>query len=406
MSWTTEEQPAKPAKAPKPPKAPKEPKPAKKPKPEVRKARLGEAEQKDTWRPKFLQYEKSVKKGDVADAVRSLGIMLSTSRGETGPLQTLAEQYKGTDLGSAFARIYQAVQSGQLDLSAAVRLEHKVFPKIVGDLLAVGARSGNSAQNLQKAADILDESADLNQKIKQAVIQPAILLGVIIAFLYAVILFVLPVFSGMFESFGKELPPLSQAVITAGDFLIWAGVVIGGLLGIWLIYYKNWGKKNERLRIFLGRQQLKIMVLGKVLRAQHLTQMFSILSGLLSVGLNEREALVTAADASANAAVKDHLQKHIVEMDRGTVAFADIADGFLVPLQAGYMLANGFNSGAEVKALDDLAKVYQRDAKRRAENLTTALEPLSNGIVGTIFAAVLIACYLPVYDLFLGLTAG
>ena len=70
------------------------------------------------------------------------------------------------------------------------------------------------------------------------------------------------------------------------------------------------------------------------------------------------------------------------------------------------VLANGFNSGAEVKALDDLAKVYQRDAKRRAENLTTALEPLSNGIVGTIFAAVLIACYLPVYDLFLGLTAG
>ena len=134
--------------------------------------------------------------------------------------------------------------------------------------------------------------------------------------------------------------------------------------------------------------------------------MFSILSGLLSVGLNEREALETAADASANAAVKDHITTHVVEMDRGTVAFSDIADGFLVPLQAGYMLANGFNSGAEVKALDDLAKVYQRDAKRRAENLTTALEPLSNGIVGTIFAAVLIACYLPVYDLFLGLTAG
>ena len=302
MSWTTEDQPTKPAKAPKPPKqpkAPKEPKAAKKPKAPERKTRLGEVAQEDTWRPKWLQYEKNVKKGDIADAVRSLGIMLSTSRGETGPLATLAEQYKGTTLGSAWARIYQQVQSGQTDLATAVRAEEKVFPKIVGDLLAVGARSGNSAQNLQKAADILDEGADLNQKIKQAVIQPGILLGVIIAFLYAVILFVLPVFSGMFASFGKELPPLSQAVITAGDVLLWAGGVIGVLIAGWVIYYKKWGKKIERLRIFLGRMQLKIPVLGKVLRAQNLTQMFSILSGLLSVGLNEREALETAADASA-----------------------------------------------------------------------------------------------------------
>jgi type IV pilus assembly protein PilC len=394
MPWNTAGRRAKPGKT------------TKQPKPEVRSARLGEADVKDTWRPKWLQYEKSVKKGDIADAVRSLGIMLSTSRGETGPLATLAEQYKGTNLGSAWARIFQAVQSGSMDLASAVRLEDKVFPKIVGDLLAVGSRSGNSAQNLQKAADILDEGADLSQKIKQAIIQPAILLGVIIAFLYAVILFVLPVFSSMFESFGKELPPLSRGVITAGDVLLWAGGISGVLIAGWIIYYRRWGKKVESLRIYIGRLQLKVPVLGSVLRSQHLTQMFSILSGLLAVGLNEREALNTAADASANAAVKDHLERHVVEMDRGTVAFADIADGFLVPLQAGYMLANGFNSGAEVKALDDLAKVYQRDAKRRAENLTTALEPISNGVVGTIFAAVLIACYLPVYDLFLGLTAG
>jgi type IV pilus assembly protein PilC len=373
---------------------------------EPRKVRMGEADSNDSWRPKFLQYEKNVKKSDVADAVRSLGIMLATSRGETGPLKTLADQYRGTTLGSAWARIFTAVQSGQTDLATAVRMEDKVFPRIVGDLLAVGARSGNSAENLQKAAEILDESADLLQKIKQSVIQPAILLGVIIAFLYAVILFVLPVFSSMFESFGKELPPLSKAVLAAGDILIWMGIVNTVLLGGWYFYYKRWGRHILALRIYLGRVQLKIPVLGQVLRAQHLTQMFSILSGLLSVGLNERQALVTAADASSNAAVKDHIQNHIIDMDRGSASFADLADGFLVPLQAGYMLANGFNSGAEVKALDDLARVYQRDAKRRAENLTTALEPLSNGIVGVIFAGVLIACYLPVYDLFVGLTAG
>lgn len=359
--------------------------------------------EKRSWRPKFLQFEKNVKKGEVSDAVRSLGIMLSTSKGETVPLATLAEQYKGTVLGNAFARIYQAVQSGQTDLPTAFRRE-KVFPKIVGDMLVVGSRSGTASINLQKAADILDEGADLIQKIRSALMQPAILLLVIIAFLYAVILFILPVFADMFASFGKPLPPLSQAIMLGGNIFAWAGGGIALLIGLWALYYRVWGRKIPALRIKIARMMLRIPVLGKVFRSQRLTQVFSILSGLLSVGMSEREALATAAEASGNWAMKDHLGRHIAEMDRGAAGFSEIADGFLIPLHAGFMLRNGFDSGAEVRALDDLAKVFRRDSAKRAENLTQALEPIANGLVGAIFALVIIATYLPVYDLFLGLT--
>lgn len=360
--------------------------------------------EKGSWRPKWLQHERNNKKGEVADAVRSLGIMLSTSRGETGPLATLAEQYKGTVLGNAFGRIYQGVQSGQMDLAEGFRAEEKVFPKIVGDLLYVGSKSGTASVNLQKAADILDEGQDLVQKIRSALMQPAILLLVIIAFLYAVILFILPVFADMFKSFGKPLPPMSQAIISGGNIFAWAGGGVALLIFLWLFYYKTWGKKIPALRIKVGRLVLRIPVLGQVFRSQRLTQTFSILSGLLAVGMSERQALETAAEASGNWAVKDHLARHIIAMDRGSASFADIADGFLIPLSAGYMLKNGFDSGAEVKALDDLQKVYRRDANKRAENLTQALEPIANGLVGAIFALVIIATYLPVYDLFLGLT--
>jgi type IV pilus assembly protein PilC len=363
-----------------------------------------ESKRKGFRRPAFLEHEKNNKKGEVADAVRSLGIMLSTSRGETMPLATLAEQYKGTVLGNAFGRIYQAVQSGQMDIAEAFRMEQKVFPKIVGDLLFVGSRSGTSSINLQKAADILDEGADLIQKIRSALMQPAILLLVIIAFLYAVILFILPVFAEMFASFGKPLPPLSRAIITGGNVFAWAGAAVAALIFFWSVYYKFYGSKIPALRIWLGRLQLKIPVIGGVFRSQRLTQVFSILSGLLSVGMSEREALETAAEAAGNWAVKDHLAKHVDKMDRGNANFADIADGFLIPLAAGFMLRNGFDSGAEVKALEDLTKVYRRDANKRAENLTQALEPIANGLVGIIFSLVIIATYLPVYDLFLGLT--
>ena len=364
----------------------------------------GKAGDKKSNRPAWAQYEKSPKKGEVAESIRSLGIMLTSSRGETVPLATLAEQYKGTELGGAYGRIYQAVQSGSKDLAEAFRAEEKLFPKIIGDLLVVGTRSGTSAINLQKAADILDEGQDLMQKIKSAVMQPAILLGVIIAFLYAVIFFILPVFADMFKGMGKPLPPLSQAIMIGGNVIAYGGAAIVVIIIAWSIYYKGWGKNILALRIKMGRMQFGIPVLGEVFRSQRLTQLFSILSGLLSVGMSERDALVTAAEASGNFALRDHIQKHIIEMDRGTVDFADIADGFLVPLQAGFMLRNGFDAGAEVRALEDLTNMYRRDANKKAENLTQALEPIANGAVGLIFALVIIATYLPVYDMFLGMT--
>lgn len=358
-----------------------------------------------TWRPKWLRYEKNVKKGEVAEAVRSLGMMLTISRGETLPLATLSQQYAGTNLGKAFSRMYADVQSGAKSLAQTFQDEQKIFPQIVGNLVYVGARSGATAANLEKAADILESGHDLTQKIRSALMQPLILLIMIITFLYGVILFVLPVFAGMFASFGRPLPPLSQAIMATGSGIAWGGGGLVVLLIGWTVYYKNWGNNNAALRIRLGRLQLWLPVIGKVIRSQKLTQIFSVLSGLLSVGMSERDALEVAADASSNWAVRDHLDRHIIEMDRGAADFADVADGFLIPLQAGFMLRNGFDAGAEVKALEDLTRVYQRDATKRADNLTQALEPIANGFVGAIFAFVIIATYLPVYDLFSGLTA-
>lgn len=361
-------------------------------------------EEKQSWRPKWLQYEKSVKKGEVADSIRSLGTMLMTAKGESGPLSTLAEQYKGTELGSAYGRIYQSVMSGNKRMAEAFRDEEEMFPKIVADLLIVGSRSGSEGINLQKAADIMDEGQDLIQKIKSAVMQPAILLGVIIVFLYAVVLFVIPQFSTMFASMGKELPPMSQIILGFGDFLKWLGIAGVLSIGGWILYYKVWGKNNKKLRIWLGRTQFKLPVLGKVLQSQRLTQTFSILAGLIEVGMNERTALLTAAEASGNAAIKDHLFTHIKRMDAGQAQFADLAEGFLFPLSSGYMMKNGFDSGSEVQALTNLARVYGRDANKRAEALTRSLEPIANGAVSIIFVFVMVATYLPVYDMMTSMT--
>jgi type IV pilus assembly protein PilC len=360
--------------------------------------------EKVSRRPQWLEFDKNVKPVEVAESLRILALMLETARGETRPLATLAEQYKKTELGNAYARMYQLVASGQKSFSAAMREEEKIFPRIVADLLHVGAQSGAEAVNLKKGAEIMLEGQDLKQKIKSATMQPIILFTVIILFLYAVILFVLPVFADMFESLGKPLPPLSQFVMDLGTGLIWVGAIaiVSGIS--WFIYYKFWGRYNERLRMKLGRMSVKVPILGKVLQSQRLVQVFSILSGLLEVGMSDREALKTAAEASSNAAYKYHLLAHIRRMDNGTSDFAGVADGYLIPPSAGFIMRNGFDSGSEIKALANLTDFYRREAHKRTENLTTALQPIANGAVGLIMVLVIVSTYLPIYDMFLGLT--
>lgn len=360
--------------------------------------------EKVSRRPKWLQYDRNVKPVEVAESIRILSLMLETARGETRPLATLAEQYKGTELGNAFARMYQLVASGQKSFAESMREEDKIFPAIVADLLHVGAQSGTEAQNLAKGADIMLEGQDLKQKIKSAITQPIILFTVIILFLYAVILFVLPVFADMFATMGRPLPPMSQAVIDAGQYLIWFGIIAGTILAIWFTYYRFWGRFNEKVRLKLGKLAIKIPILGIVLQSQKLVQTFSILGGLLEVGMSDREALRTAAEASSNAAYKYHLLAHIRQMDNGTADFASVADGMLIPLSAGFIMRNGFDSGSEVHALNNLTDFYRREAARRTENLTEALQPIANGAVGLIMVLVIVSTYLPIYDMFLGLT--
>lgn len=360
--------------------------------------------EKVSRRPKWLQYDANVKPEEVAESVRILALMLETARGETRPLATLAEQYKKTELGNAYARMYSLVASGQSSFADAMRQEEKIFPRIVADLLHVGAQSGAEAVNLKKGAEIMLEGQDLKQKIKSATTQPLILFTVIILFLYAVILFVLPVFEDMFATMGKPLPPLSQFVMDLGDGLIWVGA-IGLFLGLsWTVYYKVWGRWNEKLRIKLGRMSVKLPIMGKVLQSQRLVQVFSILSGLLEVGMSDRDSMRTAAEASSNAAYKYHLLTHIRRMDLGMTDFAGVADGELIPLSAGFIMRNGFDSGSEIHALVNLTDFYRREAKKRTDNLTEALQPLANGMVGLIMILVIVSTYLPIYDMFLGLT--
>jgi len=339
-----------------------------------------------------------IRKSDVAESVRSLGIMLEASTDELGAVDTLATQYVDTALGDAFDGIASDLETGSKDLAQAVAAQ-SIFPPIVGKLLTVGSKSGTSSKSLQRAADIMDAGQDLMQKIRGAVLEPAGMLAAILIFLYYDIIGVLPQFRTMFAQLGRPLPLTSQILEIAGYVLIVAGVltVIGSIS--WAAYYNNKGRHDPKVRVAVGRLMLRLPVVGPTLRAQYLSQTFTIIHNLAEVGMGERDSLITAAEASSNWALRNRLEVHAAAMETGAVEFPDVADGEIVPATAGFMLRSGFASGSKTKTLANVADAFRRDAVKRTENLTTALGPIANGVVSIVFVLVMLAIYLPVYDL-------
>jgi len=341
---------------------------------------------------------KRLRRTDIAEAVRSLGIMLEASSDEVGAIDVLGNQYEGTKLGDAFDTIANRLEAGETTLAEAVAAE-KVFPPIVGKLLTVGSVSGTSAPNLKRAADIMENGHDLMQKVRTALTEPAGMLAAIIAFLYYDILVILPSFRTMFESLGRPIPPASQALEIAGNVLLFGGGFVIVAAFSWWAYYINAGRENPKVRVWWGRMILRLPVLGKTLRAQYLSQTFAILHTLAEVGMSEREALITVADASPNWAVRQRFLDHAAAMSDGLVDFPDIADGEIVPRTTEFMLRAGFDAGEKLETLGNVARALRREAEKRTENLTTALGPIANGVVSAVFVLVMLAIYLPVYDL-------
>lgn len=342
-------------------------------------------------------------KQDVADSVRSLAMMLTVQRGELLPVKTLAEQYAGTKLGAAYASVADGLADG-VPFAQALS-EEVMFPPVVRRMVLIGAATGNPGPHLTRAADLLDESAETSGKVRSALLEPAILGVGVVVFFIAMVTWAVPQMLDVFSSTGVELPALSRLALTISGVMqvvIPVLAVIAGVLGVW---WRTSGRKSEGLRTKLDGFWLKVPVLGPLRREAALANSLSVLAALMDLGISEREALLTAAAGCENRAIAAHLRAHARDLTTGAATFPDLADGYLIPLPIGAVLSAAASAGQLPMGLAHVADTYRRTSRLKADNLSTALGPIANVVVGALFAGAVIIIYVPMYSMFTAVTA-
>jgi type IV pilus assembly protein PilC len=328
---------------------------------------------------------------------KQFGTMLDAGLPLLEALNTQYKQTKNRLLKNAIREIAKDVEGGYT-LAEAMKKHKKVFSDLYVNMVEAGEKGGALGEILARLAEYLEKMADIQRKIKGAMIYPVIVICVMIVALAALLIFVIPTFAGLYQGFGAQLPTLTRIVIAVSNFvkgniLLLLGVTIGVVALIYGWYRTTSGKE------VLDRVILKVPILGGLVHKTSLARFSRTLSTLLNSGVDLMEAMEITARTTGNRVVQHGIVRARNSIREGSTISRPLEQARIFPPLVVQMVAIGEQSGNLDEMLSKVADFYDKEVDAAVEALTTALEPIIMVLLGGIVGTMVIAMYLPIFKL-------
>jgi type IV pilus assembly protein PilC len=275
----------------------------------------------------------------------------------------------------------------------------KYFDDLYCDLVASGEQSGSLETIYDRIATYKEKAEALKAKIKKAMTYPIAVLVIAAVVTSILLIFVVPVFQEIFAGFGAELPAFTQFVVGISDFMVAYWYL--GLAGIiaFIFLFKQAHQKSQKLRDQVDRTILKLPVVGDVLKKAAVARYARTLSTTFAAGVPLIDALESAAGAAGNAVFRDAILEVRNEVTSGMQMNLAMRNCSIFPDMVIQMVAIGEESGAVDDMLSKVANVYEAEVDNAVDNLTAVLEPLIMAVLGVVIGGLIIAMYLPIFQL-------
>lgn len=338
-----------------------------------------------------------VSAAEMAMFTKQFGTMLDAGLPLLEALNTQYRQTKNRLLKNAIREIAKDVEGGYT-LAEAMKKHKKVFSDLYVNMVEAGEKGGALGEILARLAEYLEKMADIQRKIKGAMIYPIIILCVMIVALAALLIFVIPTFAQLYQGFGAQLPGLTRAVIgisnfVKGNILLILGITIA-IVALFYGWYRTKGGKEV-----LDRVILRIPILGPLVHKTSLARFSRTLSTLLNSGVDLMEAMEITARTTGNRVVQHGIMRARNSIREGSTISRPLEQTRIFPPLVVQMVAIGEQSGNLDEMLAKVADFYDKEVDAAVEALTTALEPLIMVILGVVVGTMVIAMYLPIFKL-------
>ncbi|MBD3393798.1 MAG: type II secretion system F family protein, partial [Chitinivibrionales bacterium] len=333
---------------------------------------------------------------DLSRFTRQFAGMVSAGLAVTECLEVLGGESENAALGRAVKQAAADIQAGSA-LADAFRKHPRVFDRLYCNMVASGEASGDLGGILQRLAAYQEKAHSLRQKVAGALTYPVILLSVSAIATGLLLAYVVPMFADMFTQIGTGLPAPTRAVMALSGFARryfgWALAVIAAAVAGIRRY-----RRTGRGAFVLDSLLLRVPVLGNLLRKGAIAGVTQTLAALLGAGVNVLEALEITAKTTGNKVLERALSRTAERIQAGESMAGPMGDSGAFPGMVVHMVGVGERTGELPAMLEKVAWFYQEEVDSAVEALSSALEPLLIVVMGVIIAGILVAMYLPMFD--------
>jgi len=328
---------------------------------------------------------------------RQFATMINSGLPLVQSLDILAKQSENAILRKVIEQVQYDVESGHT-LADAMRQHPQVFSDLFVNMVAAGEAGGILDTILLRLAVFMEKADALRRKIKGAMIYPAVVMAVAAIAITILLIFVIPVFQDMFSQAGVALPGPTQFVIMCSELLQSRWYVIGGVI-VAVVFAVQRYYKTPQGQLMIDRMLLRLPVLGPVQRKAAIARFTRTLGTLVSSGVAILDGLEITARTAGNRVVHDASMESRASIAGGDTISEPLKKSGVFPPMVVQMINVGEQTGGLDEMLTKIADFYDEEVDAAVQALLSAMEPMMIVFLGTIVGGMIVAMYLPIFDM-------
>jgi type IV pilus assembly protein PilC len=347
---------------------------------------------------KFKFGQPKITDKDVVILTRQLATMIDAGLPLVQCLDILGNQTENKTLAGVVAQVRSDVESGAT-FADALKKHPKAFDNLYVNMVAAGEAGGILDTILQRLATYMEKFAKIKRQIKSAMIYPSVILFVAVSVVALLMVVVVPMLANMFADMGQALPLPTRIVIAVSNFLKgWGGLslliaIIGLFVGL-----KQFRRTEKGLRLTDGLA-LKVPVAGSLIQRVAVAKFTRTLGTLMTSGVPILEGLLIVSRTAGNKVVEDSIMTTRQSVSEGKTLAEPLSKSQVFPAMVVQMISVGEATGALDNMLNKIADFYDDEVDSAVAALTSMLEPMLMIFLGTTVGFVIVAMYMPIFQM-------
>jgi type IV pilus assembly protein PilC len=339
-----------------------------------------------------------IKLKDLAIFSRQFATMINAGLSLLRALNILVEQTENPELARVLGEVRNDIETGNA-LSASMGKHPEVFPPLMVNMCRAGEVGGFLDSVLLQIATNYEAEVKLRGKVKSAMTYPVVVLCIAVLAITGMLLFIVPVFAGLFKTLGGTLPlPTRILVMLSASLKIMIIPLIVGLVGGMQVWKRV--KRTERVRNVVDPMKLKLPVFGPLFQKIALARFCRNLGTMMHSGVPILQSLDIVAETTGNIVIERATRAVQQSVRTGEALAKPLTEHPVFPPMVVQMMAVGEETGALDTMLAKIAEFYDQEVEATTESLTALIEPLMIAFMGGVVGSMIVALYMPIFKIF------